>query len=111
VSYWFRPKRYGYGATPANWKGWLAVFAFVAVIAAIASLNETLYGPGVRSFVLAATVVATLLFLWVTWKKTDGAWRWRWGPDEKENLRSSSLKGGSANNSRSSSLKGDSAKK
>ena len=23
MSYWFRPKRYGYGATPITWQGWL----------------------------------------------------------------------------------------
>jgi hypothetical protein len=22
--YWFKPKTRGYGATPANWKGWAA---------------------------------------------------------------------------------------
>jgi hypothetical protein len=28
---WFRPKTYGYGATPSSWQGWLAVAAFLAV--------------------------------------------------------------------------------
>ena len=29
---WFKPKAYGYGAAPSNWKGWAATAAFVAVI-------------------------------------------------------------------------------
>ena len=33
--FWFRPKRYGYGAEPSNWKGWLATFAYLFVVAAI----------------------------------------------------------------------------
>ena len=33
--YWFKPKTYGYGATPANWKGWAAVAVYVAVILAL----------------------------------------------------------------------------
>jgi len=84
MSYWFRPKRYGYGATPSNWKGWAAMLAFLAVLAAIAWLNESLYGPGTRPLVLALTAIVTVLFVWTIKKKTDGALRWRWGPDEKE---------------------------
>jgi len=30
--YWFRPKTYGYGAEPLNWKGWVAVLVYVAVV-------------------------------------------------------------------------------
>jgi hypothetical protein len=32
MMYWFKPKRYGWGAIPANWKGWLATFGFIAII-------------------------------------------------------------------------------
>jgi len=31
TEYWFRPKTYGYGATPVNWKGWAS--SLVAVVA------------------------------------------------------------------------------
>lgn len=80
MSYWFRPKYYGYGATPANWKGWLATAVFVASIYAV------MVGPAGASLVLrfAAFAILTILFAWIAWNKTDGAWRWRWGPDEKE---------------------------
>jgi len=31
--YWFRPKRYGYGATPVTWEGWALVAGFVVIVA------------------------------------------------------------------------------
>ncbi|HEU4381635.1 MAG TPA: hypothetical protein VFR73_23945, partial [Hyphomicrobiaceae bacterium] len=27
--YWFKPKSHGYGATPANWKGWAATIGTI----------------------------------------------------------------------------------
>ena len=29
--YWFKPKRYGYGATPITWEGWVFTLLIVAV--------------------------------------------------------------------------------
>jgi hypothetical protein len=45
--YWFRPKRYGYGATPTTWEGW----AFTGLIVAILAVGALLplrngHGPG-----------------------------------------------------------------
>jgi hypothetical protein len=77
MSYWFRPKYYGYGATPENWKGWLAIAVFVALAAAVVSAAE---GP----WRIGAFAALMALFAWIAWKKTDGTWRWRWGPDGKE---------------------------
>ena len=36
--YWFRPKRYGYGATPSTWEGWAFTGLVVAIVAVAASL-------------------------------------------------------------------------
>ena len=33
--YWFRPKRYGHGASPANWKGWAAIAGYMIATGAI----------------------------------------------------------------------------
>lgn len=87
--YWFRPKRYGYGAEPLNWKGWLAVVGYVAIVAAITwprMVAPTLDGSelpmsSVGEWV-AIMVALTLAFVWLCWAKTDGAWRWRWGERE-----------------------------
>ncbi len=32
---WFKPKTYGYGATPSNWRGWAATGVFVIVVMAL----------------------------------------------------------------------------
>ena len=80
-TYWFRPKRYGYGATPVTWQGWALVAAAVLAIAATVLLIRP-HGEqdpwawfaffGIEALILAA--------LWViTRRKTDGEWRWRWG--------------------------------
>ncbi len=85
MSYWFRPKRYGYGATPITWQGWLLTIAFVALLIGIMKMLEAGFGGGqARVAVLAATAAATVLFIWISWRKTDGAWRWRWGTDAEE---------------------------
>jgi hypothetical protein len=78
MSYWFRPKYYGYGATPANWKGWLATAVFMALIPAIA-------GALVDPLRIGAFAALIALFVWIAWKKTDGAWRWRWGRTKERN--------------------------
>jgi hypothetical protein len=85
VSYWFRPKRYGYGATPTAWQGWLLTFAFVATLA---GTLETLYsgigGSLAHKIAMASSVILLVLYVLLARKKTDGPWRWRWGPDGEE---------------------------
>lgn len=81
---WFMPKSHGYGASPANWKGWLAVAAFIALQLALAlalmiipaeqaALTET----GIAIWV-AAMLAASVAFTWLCRWKTAGDWRWRW---------------------------------
>ena len=51
MSSWFRPKRYGYGATPCTWQGWLLTLAFVAVLAGIMTMLESSHsGRGGASY-------------------------------------------------------------
>lgn len=85
-AYWFRPKTHGYGASPANWKGWAATVGFIVAVNAIlwpwvlspAINNETPTIAGVVASV-ALIVIATLGFIWLCKIKTDGEWEWRWG--------------------------------
>jgi len=85
---WFKPKRYGYGATPTNWQGWVIVAAFVAAVAGSA---WTLIGfdnanpPDERAVIIFLTIVAILAAaLWIISKSTTGGeWRWRWGKDSE----------------------------
>jgi hypothetical protein len=82
--YWFKPKRYGYGAVPTTWEGW----AFTALIVAV------ILGSGWLLLGTGAPRGTTAVFVWwvivmvvlaasraVTRSKTEGGWRWRWGRD------------------------------
>ena len=74
-TYWFRPKNYGYGATPVTWQGW-AVIAIGVLAIAVAAL---LIRPWAwMAFFVVEAVILTVLWLIVR-RKTDGEWRWRWG--------------------------------
>lgn len=86
-SYWFKPKAYGYGATPANWKGWAVTFAFVAVVATativlLAALQPDRasgFAPWQFAVWGAGVALLTLGFIRLCRAKTDGQWGWRWG--------------------------------
>jgi hypothetical protein len=80
TEYWFRPKRYGYGATPIAWQGWAITIATVLAMVAVSVFLR----PNTRSFLglagmLAFDAVALSFLLVVSRRKTDGVWRWRWG--------------------------------
>ena len=78
AEYWFKPKRYGYGATPATWQGWAftvgTVLAMVAVSLYLRLTAKSLWAL-VALLMFDAAAVAALVV--VGYRKTDGAWRWR----------------------------------
>ena len=83
--YWFKQKRHGFGATPSNWKGWALTLGFVAIIVGLAPAlippvhsNEQ---PHPLAFI-GVSVVLMAIFVFITWRKTEGGWRWRWGGNE-----------------------------
>jgi len=72
--YWFAPKKFGFGAVPATWQGWVATLVMVLAAALIANLAEH------RSPVWLALLAPLLIgYIGLVWAKTDGGWRWRWG--------------------------------
>jgi len=80
TTYWFRPKRYGYGATPVTWQGWAVTLVAVAAIVTMSlflRLTEKYDGAFVVMLGFDAVVVIALVI--VSRRKTDGEWRWRWG--------------------------------
>ena len=86
---WFRPKRYGYGAEPANWKGWLATAVYLTCMVAIVWTlirAQMLAASGSEQSVLLWTALAviTVVFIVLCWVKTEGKWRWRWGQDNEQ---------------------------
>ena len=80
--YWFRPKRYGYGATPVTWEGWAVTLAIPLAMAAV-SLTLRLETRSVWALaaLIAFDVAAIALLFVVSRRKTEGEWRWRWGAD------------------------------
>jgi hypothetical protein len=80
TAYWFRPKRYGYGATPVTWQGWLLTLGTVAVMVAVSLfLRLTERHAWALAAMLAFDAAALLTLFVVSRRKTEGEWRWRWG--------------------------------
>jgi hypothetical protein len=81
TKYWFRPKRFGYGATPVTWQGWLftlgTALAMVAVTLFLLRLTER--HLWFLAVLVAFNVSAIGALVIVCRRKTDGEWRWRWG--------------------------------
>jgi hypothetical protein len=73
--YWFAPKLFGWGATPVTWQGWLTMLVFILAIVAV------LYWAPTQSIRLGVALPMLAVFVWFVWTKTDGGFRWRWGPD------------------------------
>jgi hypothetical protein len=79
--YWFRPKTYGYGATPTTWQGWAVIGAAVIAIAAAAILILNHGGRSPSAYIAFFAVEALIIAaLWIVCRRrTNGEWRWRWG--------------------------------
>ncbi len=82
AQYWFRQKRFGYGATPNSWQGWLLTVGSAAAAIAVIIAADFQHDNATRFLLIAIglplIVVPTLL---ITYVKTEGGWRWRWGRD------------------------------
>jgi hypothetical protein len=84
TQYWFKPKRYGWGATPVTWQGWALILAIVLAMVAVSVVlrltEKTYWGlAAIIAFDVLALAALTIVSYW----KTDGEWRWRWGADNK----------------------------
>jgi len=82
TDYWFKPKTHGYGATPANWKGWVATALFSAVLG-LGSVASMLALRGTGSVLgyavwFVAVLGAVYAFTAFAKAKTDGEWAWQW---------------------------------
>jgi len=83
AKYWFRQKKFGYGATPSTWQGWA-----VMVASSLAVFGVILSGPAIRDNLLRAAWIGLDLLVTVlatvggTYRKTEGGWRWRNGKDD-----------------------------
>ncbi len=86
IRYWFKPKRYGYGATPVTWEGWAVTIAVAAIVAgSIVAMNLLVDRSNLVAWMLWAVIIAatTFWFVQTSRRRTDGEWRWRWGAENK----------------------------
>lgn len=66
--YWFGPKRIGIGIRPTNWKGWVSVLIFAAVVTAVGLW----FLPRHNTIGFAiGTVVAAIVFLVIAFAKYE----------------------------------------
>jgi hypothetical protein len=80
AEYWFKPKRYGYGATPVTWQGWaVTVGTVLAMVAVSLCLRLTVKSLSALAALLIFDAAAISALVIVSYRKTDGGWRWRWG--------------------------------
>jgi hypothetical protein len=81
--YWFRPKSFGYGATPVTWEGWLLTLGSVVITGAailVAILAEMHQWSDRRIYqVICVIVLAMTQFVTIilAQRKTSEDWRWR----------------------------------
>jgi hypothetical protein len=77
--YWFRQKRFGYGATPNTWQGWMFTLGCVAlVIGMTICVQKFVADPHTRVIAqLAGIAIILIPFCWICYVKTEGGWRWR----------------------------------
>jgi hypothetical protein len=80
AEYWFKPKRYGYGATPVTWQGWAVTLGTVlAIVAASLYLRLTAKSPWTLAALLMFDTAVVSALVIISYRKTEGEWRWRWG--------------------------------
>ena len=74
---WFKPKRFGYGSVPTNWKGWAVTIAFALFV--IGQVVAVEFGVLSRTWCVVVVLSAMAIFIPFIKAKTSGQWRWRWG--------------------------------
>jgi hypothetical protein len=96
--YWFRPKTFGYGASPTTWEGWAMVLGYCGVVAVVTLAVLIGAEPGktavwaqwlMWSVWLVVVGIATAVLAVVSRRRTDGEWRWRWGRRANERFKRS----------------------
>ncbi|MBY8828165.1 hypothetical protein [Hephaestia mangrovi] len=70
---WFVPKLFGIGATPATWQGWALTLGTIGLVV----LDMRFVEPRLTRLIVAAGLILALTA--ISWHKTAGGWRWRWG--------------------------------
>jgi hypothetical protein len=79
-AYWFKPKKFGYGATPSTWQGWAVTGAYCLIVWGSAAAMVAHRGSGLALAISTSIIVAaTVALVAVGVKKTAGRWGWNAG--------------------------------
>ena len=81
--YWFKPRGFGYGATPTTWEGWAVVAGFIIYLLSLSFLLTKEGNSNTYLLLLFAGIIAVFL---ISKNKTDGEWEWNWGGKKKKDF-------------------------
>jgi general stress protein CsbA len=82
TQYWYKPKKYGYGAQPITWQGWVAILLLVMLLLAVNYADfPNRHAISLRNWLRFGIdfIEITALFLILIKDKVEGGLRWRWG--------------------------------
>lgn len=79
--YWFRQRRSGIGGYPITWEGWALSVAYIVLFFAGVFVTRTPLNPPSTTFI-AYAVILTVIVNIISWRTTEGGWRWRWGHEK-----------------------------
>jgi len=82
--YWFKPKGFGYGATPTTWEGWMVVVVFIAYLISLSVLLTKEENMSKYIFLVFAGIVIVAV---VSKKKTEGEWKWNFGKKKEPEMK------------------------
>tara|TARA_Y100000310_G_scaffold217822_1_gene218934 strand:+ start:24408 stop:24641 length:234 start_codon:yes stop_codon:yes gene_type:complete len=72
--YWFKQKRFGYGATPSSWEGWLITIFFILLV-----IGRTIELQNNTPRLIIELILIIIPLIIISKYKTEGGWKWRWG--------------------------------
>ena len=86
ADYWFKPKRYGYGAVPVTWQGWLVTIVSLSImmgltVVLIVQPQSAGHQPEPAMVALWAVLLGVILSasMRIARAKTKGEWKLHWG--------------------------------
>lgn len=83
--YWFKQKRYGLGAAPSSWQGWVLTLVYCIAVSAVGvwfGSDAAIINERVTPFAIIV-IALTIIFVGIAWRTTEGGFRWRWGDKDK----------------------------
>jgi len=75
TKYWFKPKKYGYGAMPSSREGWSFTILFILFVLYRVNKQDHMV------MLYLELIVSAIILIVISKKKTDGVWKWRWGKE------------------------------